>query len=221
MAQRRVRWKLEKKDKTKLCNKFVQGKYCRFEKQCRYTHKKICQELLELGICRIENCKDGHNIDGVCKNYNNKEHCKYNPCRYVHIKLNSTHGKRKNRAKELNDAEIIQYHGQHKDRKDDDNDNDDELNEPREDNTQRSEERAGAKDVAAIYQRNEDSNNDNKTENTPPSNRIPDRGLIDFLWMDLKRDIWKEEKELEMKIQKLREMSKEGKLEDQNLYRTN
>ena len=120
-----------------------------------------------------------------------------------------------------NDAERIQYHRQQEDRKDDGNDNDDEQNEPRENNTQRSEERAVGKDVTAIYQRNKDTYNENKTENTSPSNRIPDRGLIDFLWMDLKRDIWKEEKELEMKIQKLREMSKEGKLEDQNLYRTN
>ena len=90
----------------------------------------------------------------MCKNYNNKEHCKYNPCRYVHIKLNSSHGKRENRAKELNYAERIQYHGQYEKKKDDNNDNDDEQKEPTENNTQRSEKRAGEKDVAAIYQRN-------------------------------------------------------------------
>ena len=42
------------------------------------------------------------------------------------------------------------------DRKGDDNDNDDEHDEPRGNNTQRSEERVGEKDIAALSKRNKD-----------------------------------------------------------------
>ena len=51
--------------------------------------------------------------------------------------------------------------------------------------------------------------------------RIPDRGLQNFLWTDLKRDIWKKEKEIEEQILKLKDLAKGRRSEDQNLYRTN
>ena len=51
--------------------------------------------------------------------------------------------------------------------------------------------------------------------------RIPDRGLKNFLWTDLKRDIWKKEKEIEEQILKLKDLAKGRRSEDQNLYRTN
>ena len=51
--------------------------------------------------------------------------------------------------------------------------------------------------------------------------KIPDRGLSDFLWEDLKRDIWKEEEKVKSHIRYLQKVMAEKEQEDQNVYRTN
>ena len=75
------------KDQTKLCNRYVEGRNCRYSNDCRYTHKKICQQLLDEGVCTNKVCEEGHNIDGLCHNFQAGK-CQYTPCRFVHIKMN-------------------------------------------------------------------------------------------------------------------------------------
>ena len=48
-------------------------------------------------MCNEERCKDGHNLDGICRMYNSKEGCfkgsRY--CRFLHIKVKTTERKEK------------------------------------------------------------------------------------------------------------------------------
>ena len=81
---------MEPKDISKLCNRYIMGKVCKYENSdgCRYTHKKLCIEMMTTGECNMTSCSYGHNLEGICKNYRNDGKFKYgNNCRYMHLNL--------------------------------------------------------------------------------------------------------------------------------------
>ena len=89
LRQSRERPKKRPKDNSKLCNRYVWSGECRGEKSwCRYTHKTLCKQLKKEGECTNDECRDGHNTDGICREYN-KGNCRYGSeqCRLLHIKI--------------------------------------------------------------------------------------------------------------------------------------
>ena len=83
------------KDKTPLCNIFVSTGKC-WKKGCRYTHKRLCRGLEIEGECTKLDCRDGHNIDGICRHFNNNG-CwnSRERCRYLHIRIKAVEEQRR------------------------------------------------------------------------------------------------------------------------------
>lgn len=78
----------EEKDHRKLCKEYAWNKKCN-RQDCKYTHKEICHQLRKKGICTEKRCREGHNIEIVCKYYNSVKGCWYNErrCRFLHLKI--------------------------------------------------------------------------------------------------------------------------------------
>ena len=79
--------KKQGKDHSKLCNEFVWSGRCK-RSRCIFAHKKLCKQLEKEGECTKDSCIDGHNVEGICRNYN-RGTCtrdKYT-CRYLHIRI--------------------------------------------------------------------------------------------------------------------------------------
>ena len=70
----------------KLCNRYILKGKCVFGEECRYDHLPLCKSLKEDGICNDNNCKDGHNIGGICRKYISTG-CRNDWCRFLHIKI--------------------------------------------------------------------------------------------------------------------------------------
>ena len=70
----------------KLCKFFARGKICKYGKDCRYEHAKLCRYRAR-GICKYgEKCKQSHDTSNVCYKDAKGEKCKYGEkCRFVHI----------------------------------------------------------------------------------------------------------------------------------------
>ena len=79
------KWQQNKaRDTEKLCYRYLNGKYCKFGRECWFKHKDICRMLIEEGCCNNMNCEDGHNVNGVCDNNKNNK-CKSKRCSKIHL----------------------------------------------------------------------------------------------------------------------------------------
>ena len=213
--------KKRSKDYSKLCNRYVWSGECRGEKSwCRYTHKTLCRQLRKEGECTNDECRDGHNIDGICKEYN-KGSCRYGSerCRFLHIKIQKQVESKKQRttAVDKNEKERKGVHSKEEDFLTDDEDlleraerkdvdrlakrNDVKMRRVRFENSKQETEDSGREKSKGSRDRNKKSS-DRYQEGQGGEGRMPivDRGLKDFLRLGWKRDIWKDIKATEKEV---------------------
>ena len=199
------------KAQEKLCNRFVQERHCPFGEQCRYAHKKICKELIEYGSRKKSNCEAGHNTEGICRNFTVKGTCRFDKrCRFVHVEL----GKRKTKKSTIKQTdENREAKGKQnvKRKKTVTFDGDKKISNNRSaaapSNMQPQEEshlglRSG---TSTIVQENDNSETILEIDTDGEKETGVERDLLDFLWLDLKHDVWKEVKGTKREIRELME----------------
>ena len=208
-------------DDSPLCNRFLWSGWCKFGEQCRYTHKKLCTNLQETGQCRRRLCEDGHNIDGICRQYNNGN-CTNDErnCRFLHIKIKRREEGRVEPAieeahEEIHSSTTIEEeesqdeeYSIHTD--DEEQEQDQEVDEwycSSFEETVRETQVSGKEDGGNITDNARNEEGENKTEGREIT---VDRGLDHFLWLDRKHDIWSQIKATQAEIKEL-EKSIQGK----------
>ena len=89
----------EGKNNRKVCLNYVKNSYCRFEKECKYEHQKLCKWTVEGKICSREICRYSHDITIICK-WNKDNKCRYGDrCKFIHLK-NKDWGREKQKNRE-------------------------------------------------------------------------------------------------------------------------
>ena len=200
------------KDYSKLCNRYVWDGECVYKDKCYYTHKNICRQLREQGECTSENCEEGHNVDGVCKRFNQgrcSQRSSY--CKYLHIRLKEKGSERPKPEKEVEVAQNEKNDGEKVDASNIAKDGERSVMDKVLDGLAKIEREGWVVDV--IYsdddgeERNEStsrmlddeqsgeeswpSHDQSSTENMRTA--LPERDLTDFLWLSMKHNVWKEQ----------------------------
>ena len=208
------------KDYSKLCNRYVWDGECVYKDKCYYTHKNICRQLREQGECTSDNCEEGHNVDGVCKRFNQgrcNERSSY--CRYLHIRMKQKGSERPKHKDEKprvdmkpeNEVAVVQNGKNDVEKKDASKDGKRSVMDKVLDGLAKIEREGWVVDV--IYS---DDDGDGRNESTPRTSddelsgeeswppqdqsssenmrtALPERDLTDFLWLSMKHDVWKEQ----------------------------
>ena len=69
--------------KERVCLYYAKKGRCKYGKECRFVHAKICWEIVNNGFCKRSNCKFSHDKTVICQR-DEKGECNSSQCKFMH-----------------------------------------------------------------------------------------------------------------------------------------